>query len=163
MFFIIAILFAGLQIFGQNTKFNGTVLDSATQKSLYPATITLVDAKGQTVKTFNNNNDGSFEVTVNEGDIQFLVFNFVNYFEKKIQVSEDNSKLNLGNILLSAIPASLTEIIVKGKKPPVSFKVDRQVFKAAQFSNATSGNGVDVLKNLPSVTVNGQGEISFRG
>jgi hypothetical protein len=163
LFFIIAILFTGLQIFGQNTKFNGTVLDSATQKSLYPATITLIDAKGQTVKTFNNNNDGSFEVTVNEGDIQFLVFNFVNYFEKRIQVSEDKSKLNLGNILLSAIPASLTEIIVKGKKPPVSFKVDRQVFKAAQFSNATSGNGVDVLKNLPSVTVNGQGEISFRG
>jgi outer membrane receptor protein involved in Fe transport len=59
--------------------------------------------------------------------------------------------------------ASLAEIVIKGKKPPVSFKVDRQVFKAAQLSNASAGNGVDVLKNLPSVSVNGQGEISFRG
>ncbi|MCF8339876.1 MAG: TonB-dependent receptor family protein [Chitinophagaceae bacterium] len=163
MFFTIAILFIGLQLFAQNTKVNGTVLDSATQKSLYPATITLINSKGQTVKTFNNNNDGSFDANVNEGDTLFLVFNFVNYFEKKIQLSKDKSKLNLGNILLSPIPASLTEIIVKGKKPPVGFKVDRQVFKAAQFSNASAGNGVDVLKNLPSVSVNGQGEISFRG
>lgn len=163
LFFTIAILFIGLQLFAQNTKVNGTVLDSATQKSLYPATITLINSKGQTVKTFNNNNDGSFDANVNEGDTLFLVFNFVNYFEKKIQLSKDKSKLNLGNILLSPIPASLTEIIVKGKKPPVGFKVDRQVFKAAQFSNASAGNGVDVLKNLPSVSVNGQGEISFRG
>ena len=163
LFFTIAILFIGLQLFAQNTKVNGTVLDSATQKSLYPATITLINSKGQTVKTFNNNNDGSFDANVNEGDNLFLVFNFVNYFEKKIQLSKDKSKLNLGNILLSPIPASLTEIIVKGKKPPVGFKVDRQVFKAAQFSNASAGNGVDVLKNLPSVSVNGQGEISFRG
>ena len=163
LFFTIAILFIGLQLFAQNTKVNGTVLDSATQKSLYPATITLINSKGQTVKTFNNNNDGSFDANINEGDTLFLVFNFVNYFEKKIQLSKDKSKLNLGNILLSPIPASLTEIIVKGKKPPVGFKVDRQVFKAAQFSNASAGNGVDVLKNLPSVSVNGQGEISFRG
>ena len=163
LFFTIAILFIGLQLFAQNTKVNGTVLDSATQKSLYPATITLINSKGQTVKTFNNNNDGSFDANVNEGDTLFLVFNFVNYFEKKIELSKDKSKLNLGNILLSPIPASLTEIIVKGKKPPVGFKVDRQVFKAAQFSNASAGNGVDVLKNLPSVSVNGQGEISFRG
>jgi outer membrane receptor protein involved in Fe transport len=160
---IVATLFIGLQIFAQNIQINGTVLDSASQKPLYPATITLINAKGQTVKTFNNNNVGGFAETVKEADIQFIVFNFVNYFEKKIQVPKNNSELNLGNILLTVIPASLTEIIVKGKKPPVSFKVDRQVFKAAQFSNASSGNGVDVLKNLPSVTVNGQGEISFRG
>lgn len=59
--------------------------------------------------------------------------------------------------------ASLSEIVIKGKKPPVSFKVDRQIYKASAFSNAVSGTGTDLIRNLPSISVNGQGEISFRG
>lgn len=58
---------------------------------------------------------------------------------------------------------SLTDIVVKGKKPPVSFKLDRQVFRAAEYANASNGNVVDLIKNLPSISVNGQGEISVRG
>lgn len=58
---------------------------------------------------------------------------------------------------------SLTEIVVKGKKPPVTFKIDRQVFRAAEYANAANGNAIDLIKNLPAVTVNGQGEINVRG
>ncbi len=58
---------------------------------------------------------------------------------------------------------SLEEIVVKGKKPPQSFKVDRQVFRAAEYANAANGNAIDLIKNLPSVAVNGQGEINVRG
>ncbi|MEY4740431.1 MAG: hypothetical protein RLZZ05_1815 [Bacteroidota bacterium] len=58
---------------------------------------------------------------------------------------------------------SLTEIVVKGKKPPVSFKIDRQIFRAAEYANAANGNAIDLIKNLPSVSVNGQGEINLRG
>lgn len=58
---------------------------------------------------------------------------------------------------------SLSEIVIKGKKPPITFKIDRQVFNASQFSNASNGNAMDVIKNIPSVSVNGQGEINVRG
>lgn len=58
---------------------------------------------------------------------------------------------------------TLKQIVVEGKKPPITFLVDKQVFKANQFGNASSGTGVDVIRNLPSISVNGQGEISLRG
>lgn len=58
---------------------------------------------------------------------------------------------------------SLSEIVVKGKKPPVAFKLDRQVFKASEFATAANGTATDLIKNLPSVSVNGQGEINVRG
>lgn len=61
------------------------------------------------------------------------------------------------------IRASLSEIVINGKKPPISFKVDRQIYTASTFSNAVSGTGADLIKNLPSISVNGQGEIYFRG
>ena len=58
---------------------------------------------------------------------------------------------------------SLQDIVVKGKKPPVSFKLDRQVFRAAEYLNANNGTAIDLIKNLPSMSVNGQGEINARG
>ena len=42
-------------------------------------------------------------------------------------------------------------------------KIDRQVFDTKKYQNAEGGNAVDVIKNLPSVTVDGQGDISVRG
>jgi len=63
---------------------------------------------------------------------------------------------------------SLTEIVVKGKKPPVSFKIDRQIFRAAEYANAANGNAIDLIKNLPSVSalhkisaISGQKAIPF--
>jgi len=53
--------------------------------------------------------------------------------------------------------------MVLGKKSPINLKVDRQVFSAGQFANAANGNGIDLIKNLPAVSVNGLGEISLRG
>ncbi len=57
----------------------------------------------------------------------------------------------------------LEEVIVTGKKPTVNFKLDRQVYKSAQFLTASAGNAIDLVKNLPAITINGQGEIAFRG
>lgn len=61
------------------------------------------------------------------------------------------------------IKKELSGIVVKGKKVPVGFKLDRQVFNASNFLNAANGNAVDILKNIPSVSVNGQGDINVRG
>jgi ferric enterobactin receptor len=57
----------------------------------------------------------------------------------------------------------LEEVIVTGKKPTVNFKLDRQVYKSSQFLTASEGSAIDLVKNLPAISVNGQGEIAFRG
>ena len=58
---------------------------------------------------------------------------------------------------------SLTEVIVRGKKPPVEFKVDRQVFNASAYATAANGSAVELVRNLPGIAVNGQGDIQLRG
>lgn len=57
----------------------------------------------------------------------------------------------------------LKEIVLKGRKPPVGFRIDRQVFRAAEFTAAGNGNAVDLVRNLPSVSVDGQGTLQLRG
>ena len=41
--------------------------------------------------------------------------------------------------------------------------MDKQVYDAGQFRNAQGGNAVDIISNLPSVSINGLGEITVRG
>ncbi|MEI8098572.1 MAG: TonB-dependent receptor [Sediminibacterium sp.] len=57
----------------------------------------------------------------------------------------------------------LKEVIVSGKSPANFNKIDKQSYKSAQFESAKGGSAIDVLKNLPSVTINGQGDIAVRG
>ena len=70
---------------------------------------------------------------------------------------------SIDSLLEKGKSISLKEIIVEGKTPPVNFKVDKKVFKSTQFGNAAGGTGIDLVRNLPSVSVNGQGEVSLRG
>jgi len=86
-------------------------------------------------------------------------------FEKDLQAQVNQNKMKLADSLTGKPMEgpSLTEVVVYGKKPPVNFKLDRQVFKASVFGNAAGGSGLDLLKNLPSMSVNANGDISFRG
>lgn len=94
-----------------------------------------------------------------------LVFLFLSFGTMVMaqELQRDNIRKQITNADTALPKLSLTEIVVKGKKPPVSFKIDRQVFRAAEYANAANGNAIDLIKNLPAVSVNGQGEVNVRG
>lgn len=58
---------------------------------------------------------------------------------------------------------SIQEIVIKGKKASVQFQLDRKTFNASAFGNAANGNGIDLVKNLPGMSLNGQQELMMRG
>lgn len=57
----------------------------------------------------------------------------------------------------------LQEIEVKGEQLTAVTKVDRQVYDASKFEAAAGGTATDVLKNMPSVSINAEGDLSVRG
>lgn len=94
-----------------------------------------------------------------------LIFNFGVYAQTPILQKVKRDSISNTQLFGDTIPKqiSLEDIVVKGKKAPVSFKLDRQVFRAAEYLNANNGTAIDLIKNLPSMSVNGQGEINVRG
>ena len=71
--------------------------------------------------------------------------------------------LNIGNIHLEPSSQLVEELTVTGTRINVMNKLDRQSYQADQFESAKGGSAVDVLKNMPSVAINGLGEITVRG
>ena len=153
-----------LTAIGQNVLLKGLLADSISQQPIPAVNISILNKEGVVLKSYLSKADGSFSINVNRSTVSVIVFNSVQYLSKKINLSHTESNINdWGIIVLTSKPISLEEVFVKGKRAPVSFKMDRQVFKAASFSNASNGTGVDLVRNLPSISVNGQGEILFRG
>lgn len=79
-----------------------------------------------------------------------------------ISVKNPRQTLDLGRIELK-LGNQLNEVTVKAERSTVINKIDRQVFEANKFKSAQGGSGIDVVRNLPSVTVDSQGEINVRG
>jgi outer membrane receptor protein involved in Fe transport len=57
----------------------------------------------------------------------------------------------------------VTEIVVTGERQTVETRVDRKVYAVAQDVNATVGSAADVLRNVPSVSIDLEGNPSLRG
>lgn len=161
---LFAFLFFGLQA---SAQISGRVKDASTQADLEYATVALYRQKDSTLITgVVCDQKGFFVITEVEPNLYYLSFSFIGYRTKymnNIQVEKGTGRMDLKTIALDIGPNQLGEVVVQAESAAVINKIDRQVFDAAKFQNSQGGNITDVLRNLPSVAVNGLGEISVRG
>lgn len=151
-------------VFCQNIVVQGLVLDSLSAVPLASVDVSVKNKEGRSIKSVATRGDGSFSIIFDRSLAESILFTSVQYVGKKIYLRNiASASEDLGVVLLATKPTSLAEVVLKGRRAPVYFKVDRQVFKASSFSNAIGGTGVDLVRNLPAISVNGQGDILFRG
>ncbi len=132
-------------------EFGNVALFSSSDSSLINGTVTLPD--------------GTFEILEVKPGTYYLNAQFVGYETTTIAqiILSRNTILDLGSIALKTNQKMLDEIEVTGESVAMLYKADRQVYQASKFQSGTGGTATDVLRNLPSVTVNAQGQISARG
>ncbi|MCH5598867.1 carboxypeptidase-like regulatory domain-containing protein [Niabella ginsengisoli] len=145
----------------QSFTIKGAVRDSVEGGPVKSASVQVFDSNNKLIFTDKTNDTGNFFIEVpNTKRPAFIILSSIGYQNKKIKVAfSDLTVYESGNILLLPSSYSLAAVVVEGKKAPVSFTVDRQVYKLSQYGNAANGTAVDAIRNLPSVNVNGQGEI----
>lgn len=72
-------------------------------------------------------------------------------------------ELQLGTIAFSASSTRLEEVVVQGERGTLTYGLDRKVINVAKDLTSIAGTATDVMKNVPSVTVDVDGGISMRG
>lgn len=80
-----------------------------------------------------------------------------------ITISPDKPIVNLGTITFSASSMRLQAVEIEGERPMVSYGLDRKIINVAKDLTSVAGSATDVMKNVPSVTVDADGGISMRG
>ena len=74
----------------------------------------------------------------------------------------NNIDKDLGNIKLQADAKELGEVVVTGERPTLQLGVDRKIFNVDKNIVSAGGNAVDVMRNVPTVTVDVDGNVTLR-
>lgn len=160
-------LILALTTFNSQAQVTGKVTDGGNEYPLEYATAALFNQlDGALVTGVITNIDGVFTIPDIKKGTYYLEASFIGYEIKTIrdiEVKNRNVTVDLGTIELAIATNELNEVVVKGERATVVNKIDRQVFDTSKFQNSQGGSATDVIKNIPSVTVNGLGEISVRG
>jgi outer membrane receptor protein involved in Fe transport len=69
---------------------------------------------------------------------------------------------DLGNIKLESEVKEIKEVVVTGEKPQLQLGIDRKIFNVDKNIISAGGNAVDVMRNVPTVTVDVDGNVSLR-
>ena len=149
-----------------NSKISGIVVDSALTKAVEYATIALID------KTTNKPIDGTiaddkgkFSITkVAEGNY-LLTIRFIGYADKTIASVKvgKGDNIDVGVIKLSTSTTTLDAVTVTGEKSLIEEKVDRLVYNAEKDLTSKGGDAADVLRKVPLLAVDFDGNLSLRG
>ncbi|MGC6432051.1 MAG: TonB-dependent receptor domain-containing protein [Jejuia sp.] len=154
-----------LCVSGAVAQIQGTLVDEQYQPLEY-ATAALFRTDNNTLITgVISNEEGVFKIDDIKKGNYYLEASFLGYEKSRVNnivISKKGQNLDLGIIQL-VLGTQLNEVVVQAERNTVVNKIDRQVFEASKFKNAQGGSGVDVIRNLPSVSVDSQGEISVRG
>ncbi|HXB08169.1 MAG TPA: TonB-dependent receptor, partial [Puia sp.] len=70
---------------------------------------------------------------------------------------------DLGGVKLATDVTQLATATVTAKTPPMKLELDKKVFNVAQNIVSAGGTGVDVMRNVPSVNVDIDGNLTLRG
>lgn len=162
------IFLSSLTAFAQsgNGKLSGTITDPTTKQPVEYATIAVNDPT--TKKPING--------TVADGKGKFIVkdipygkyavsISFIGYetINRNVEFSESNHNIDLGDLLLSPSVEILNEITVQGEKSLIEERVDRMIYNAENDITSKGGDAADVLRRVPLLSVDLDGNISIRG
>ncbi len=82
---------------------------------------------------------------------------------KDIRIGRGSLKVDLGEIPLYEVKMKTESIEVVGERAPVRYQIDKKVINVTRQHTVISGTAVDVLENVPSITVDIEGNVSLRG
>lgn len=146
-------------------KITGKILDKQANLPLEYATISLYTADSILVTGTISSSDGSFTIEAGTGRY-FAEIQFISYEKKtvtNISVSPQNRNIDLGIIVLEAEATTLDEVTVIGERSEMVINLDKKVFNVGKDLSNTGKTALDILDNIPSVSVDMEGNISLRG
>ena len=145
-------------------RLTGSLTDSTTAKSVPYATVALME--GATLRSGTTTDGAGAFVLANLPLGNYtLVLSFVGYRSKTLPVAlrADRPALDLGSIRLATESKTLGQVTVTGQKPLVEDKGDRLIYNAESDASNAGGTAADVMRKVPTLTVDLNGNVQMRG
>ena len=150
-----------------NFKIKGRLIDSVSNHPLEYATISIFPAGAKRpVNGTVSDNKGNFEVNNIAGGTYKLLAEFIGYKAHalyNITVDKDHPVANVNEIILQPKATTLQNITISGRPKIIENTIDKLIFNADQDVTSQVGVATDVLKKVPQVSVDVDGNVTLAG
>lgn len=163
-FFFITLL--SLSVFSQKSgdkiMIEGTVKDSVTDQPMGYVTVSIHQIQDSALVTGAITDfEGHFIIKDLSIAGSFLLkYSFIGYQSRFFKL--DGSK-NMGEIKLRPDEEVLKTLEIVADKPPVTYEIDKKVVNVENMNTVASATAIEVLANIPSISVDMDGNVSLRG
>ena len=144
----------------------GTVVDTLGNKKLLNTSVSVLRSKDSTLVRFTRaGENGSFSVSGLPRGKMFLLVTYPGYADYVEPFTLDSSKkdIDFGNIKLTLKARLLADVIIKGKAAAIRLKGDTTEFDAAAYTIQPNSKVEDLLKQLPGIQIDKDGNITAQG
>ncbi|MFA5557111.1 MAG: outer membrane beta-barrel family protein [Flavobacteriaceae bacterium] len=147
----------------QSVKISGKVSEKNTGLPLEYSIIYIKNTQNPSaVYGGTTDEQGAFSISVPKGNydikIDFLSYKPVEFFNRSVQ-----ENINLGNIVLEEDSQMIEGIEIIAERSTVEMRLDKRVYNVGQDMIVKGGTISDVLDNVPSVSIDVEGNVTLRG
>lgn len=158
--------FLALSSVAQKGHLSGKIVDNKSNNPMSYVTVSLHDIKDTSLRTGGiTNGEGVFKINdIVIGESYLFKCSFIGY--KTVFQTIDFStvkSINLNDVRLFPSNEILDGVEVLADKPVVTYEIDKKVVNVEAMNTVVSQTAVEVLANIPSISVDMDGNVSLRG
>lgn len=147
----------------KEVNISGHVFDKETNLPLEYATIAFSNKSENKIVTGGITDiKGDFSIPVSTGiydiTIEYISFKTITLLNRKITKPE-----NIGSFYLEIDAEALGEVEIIAERTTVELKLDKKIYNVGKDLTVRGGTVSDVLDNVPSVSVDVEGNVALRG
>jgi outer membrane cobalamin receptor len=152
---------------GMKTSISGKVLDQATGVPVQYANIMAhMMSTGEAITGTISNEQGRFEVTPLRPGNYYVSIKFMGYETLEVDsitITFATPTAELGDLLIHPATVEGESVVVERERTTMEYKIDKKVINVGQDIASSTGTAVEVLENVPSVSVDIDGNVALRG
>lgn len=167
VYLLLALLIFTSTAFSQrNGTVKGIAFDTISKQPVAMATVSVLEKKDSSLVTFSMTDAaGKFELKALPNGEYRLLISHVSYHSSNtfFTINDDKKNNDLGNVAMSDAAKVLSEVVITNEAPPVTMVGDTVQYNAGSFRVQPNASVEQLLKKLPGVKVDKDGNVTAQG
>src|SRR5579859_7260628 len=148
-------------------RISGKVIDSASRTPIEYASITVFTPNGtRPVNGASTNNKGAFTIEGLAPGNYTVTIDFIGYQSHSgtpVTISDKALSVSIGEVQLAKKGEALASVTVTAPRGLVENKIDKMIYNAEKDITSQGGVATDILKKVPMVSVDVDGNVELQG
>jgi outer membrane receptor protein involved in Fe transport len=148
-------------------QIKGFLIDPSTKEYIEYAAVALIRSRDSiAVHGILTDSTGKFhftELSYGRYAIKISCIGYKNYFKDSLLIRPGKEIIDLGNLELIPVALTTEDVVIEAERGNLEIGAEKKVFNVEKNLVSQGGTAQDILQQIPSVTIDSDGQASLRG